>query len=234
MSQREKEWRKGRLLARFGKGVDPGHGQHRELDTWTTLFQPRLHHNSLPASCSPPPHRPQPHAMLTVRSPLPRNASEIIHERPGRVLHGAAMTCANSANLLLLPWPVSAGDPGIVQSVPSSSASMQCSPACRIAWRPREESRCRPRILFCFCQTEGFRLIFSLAFILRIRPSLGAPCCASLSRTCNRSSSGKRRWLSLLSVRMRHICAIQHELSAPHLNVDLGCGIDLQISYPRT
>jgi hypothetical protein len=136
MSQREKEWRKGRFLARFGKGVDPGTGSTGN-QTLGQLYSNRASTTTHSLPLVPPPHRPQPHAMLTVRSPLPRNASEIIHERPGRVLHGAAVTCASSRNLLLLPWPVSAGDPGVVQSVPSSSASMQCSPACRIAWRPR-------------------------------------------------------------------------------------------------
>jgi hypothetical protein len=140
MSQREKEWRKGRILARFGKGVDPGTGSTGN-QTLGQLYSNRASTTTHSLPLVPPPHRPQPHAMLTVRSPLSRNTSEIIHERPGRVLHGAAVACANSRNLLQLPWPVSAGDPGVVQSVPSSSASMQCSPACRIAWRPRKRRK---------------------------------------------------------------------------------------------
>jgi hypothetical protein len=40
--------------------------------------------------------------VLTVRSPLPRNQSEITHERPGLVLHWPALTCVNPLNILPL------------------------------------------------------------------------------------------------------------------------------------
>jgi hypothetical protein len=81
---------RGRFLARFGKGVDPGTGSTGN-QTLGQLYSNRDSTTTHSLPPVPPPHRPQPHAMLTVRSPLPRNASEIIHERPGRVLHGAAV-----------------------------------------------------------------------------------------------------------------------------------------------
>jgi hypothetical protein len=63
-------------------------GHHRHSPT---LFQPRSTSSLLTASSLTP--------MLTVRSPLPRNTSEIIHKSPDLVLRRASLTCVNSTKL---------------------------------------------------------------------------------------------------------------------------------------